>query len=120
MRWYIGALKRYADFNGRASRAEYWMFTLISFIIYLILYLIDKKITPSSNVQVISTVYYLAVLLPSLAVNVRRLHDVGRSGWWSLISVIPIIGWIVYLIWVIRDGQPAANQWGPNPTMATA
>jgi uncharacterized membrane protein YhaH (DUF805 family) len=120
MNWYIEALKKYADFNGRASRAEYWMFTLISLIIYLFLYLIDKKIMPGSNVQVISSVYYLAVLLPSLAVNVRRLHDIGRSGWWSLIAVIPIIGPIVYLIWLIREGQPAANKWGPNPKMATA
>ncbi len=120
MSWYLEALKKYADFNGRASRAEFWMFTLISVIIYLFLFLIDIRITPGSNLHVLSTLYTLATFLPSLAVTVRRLHDIGRSGWWMLISVIPIIGWIVYLIWVARDSQPAANQYGSNPNMATA
>jgi len=96
------------------------MFTLISIIIYLFLYLIDIRITPGSGLHVLSTLYTLATFLPSLAVTVRRLHDIGRSGWWMLISVIPIIGWIVYLIWLVRDSQLAVNQYGSNPNMATA
>lgn len=120
MNWYVEVLKKYTDFNGRAGRAEFWMFTLISLIISLVLYVIDKRIMPGSGIQVLYTLYSLAVLVPSLAVSVRRLHDTGRSGWWILINVIPILGQLVYLVFLLRDSQPAANQYGSNPRMATA
>ncbi|HEX9533541.1 MAG TPA: DUF805 domain-containing protein [bacterium] len=119
MSWYIGALKKYADFNGRAGRAEFWMFTLISTIISVILYLIDGGIMPGSNIRLLYTLYSLAVLVPSLAVSVRRLHDTGRSGWWILINVIPILGQLVYLVFLLRDSQ-GANQYGSSPRLATA
>ncbi len=119
MSWYIGALKKYADFNGRAGKAEFWMFTLISTIISVILYLIDGGIMPGSNIHLLYTVYSLAVLVPSLAVSVRRLHDTGRSGWWILINVIPILGQLVYLVFLLQDSQ-GANQYGSSPRLATA
>ncbi len=119
MNWYVEVLKKYADFNGRARRSEFWMFTLISTIISIILYLIDKRIMPNSGVQVLNTLYSLAVLVPSLAVSVRRLHDTGRSGWWILVNVIPILGQLVYLVFLIQDSQ-GANQYGSSPKLATA
>lgn len=120
MNWYFEVLKKYADFNGRARRSEFWMFTLISTIISVILYLIDKRIMPGSGIQLLYTVYSLAVLVPSLAVSVRRLHDSGRSGWWILINVIPILGQLVYLVFLVQDSQPAANHYGSSPKLATA
>jgi uncharacterized membrane protein YhaH (DUF805 family) len=120
MSWYIGALKKYADFNGRAGRAEFWMFTLISAMIGIVLYLIDERITPGSDLHVLLTLYTFAVLLPSLAVTVRRLHDTGRSGWWLLITLVPILGQLAYLVFLAQDSQPAANQYGSSPKMATA
>ncbi len=120
MSWYIGALKKYADFNGRASRVEFWMFTLISIIVSLLLFLIDRQIMPGSSIQLLYTLYSLAVLVPSLAITVRRFHDTGRSGWWMLINLIPILGQIAYLVFLAQDSQPAANQYGASPKMATA
>jgi uncharacterized membrane protein YhaH (DUF805 family) len=120
MSWYLEGLKKYADFNGRASRAEFWMFTLISLIISLFLFVIDRRIMPGSGIQVLYTLYSLAVLVPSLAVSVRRLHDTGRSGWWVLVNVIPILGQIAYLAFLLQDSQTAANQYGTSPKMATA
>lgn len=120
MNWYVAVLKKYTDFNSRAGRAEFWMFTLISIIISLVLYFIDQRIMPGSSIQVLYTLYSLAVLVPSLAVSVRRLHDTGRSGWWFLINVIPILGQLVYLVFLLQDSQPAANQYGSSPKMATA
>jgi uncharacterized membrane protein YhaH (DUF805 family) len=119
MSWYIAALKKYADFNGRAGKAEFWMFTLINTIISVILYLIDGEIMPGSNSHLLYTLYGLAVLVPSLAVSVRRLHDTGRSGWWILINVIPILGQLVYLVFLLQDSQ-GANQYGSSPRLATA
>ena len=120
MNWYLEVLKKYGDFNGRARKSEFWMFTLISLIISVILYFIDTRIMPGSNIQVLYTLYSLAVFVPSLAVSVRRLHDTGRSGWWFLINVIPILGQLVYLVFLLQDSQPAANQYGSSPKMATA
>jgi uncharacterized membrane protein YhaH (DUF805 family) len=119
MNWYFAVLKKYADFNGRAGRAEFWMFTLISTIVSVILYFIDGGIMPSSNVRVLNTLYSLAVLVPSLAVSVRRLHDTGRSGWWTLVNVIPILGQLVYLVFLVQDSQ-GANQYGSSSKMAIA
>jgi uncharacterized membrane protein YhaH (DUF805 family) len=74
---------------------------------------------PGSNIHVLNSLYGLAVLVPSLAVGVRRLHDTGRSGWWLLINVIPVVGWIAYLAFVAQDSQPGANQYGAYPKLAT-
>ena len=96
LNYYIKALKNYANFNGRATRAEFWYFVLVNFIISFILTIIDNAIFGSS---VFSLIYSIALFIPSLAIGARRLHDIGKSGWWQLIGLIPIIGAIVLIIW---------------------
>jgi uncharacterized membrane protein YhaH (DUF805 family) len=115
--WYIEVLKKYAVFSGRARRQEYWMFVLSNVIIVLFLSIIDGIAGSDSegSRSTLTTLYVLAILIPSLAVGVRRLHDTGRSGWWMLIGLIPIIGTIVLLIFIIQDSQLMDNQYGPNP-----
>jgi len=115
--WYIEVLNKYAVFSGRARRREYWMFVLFNVIIALVLTIIEGIADAGSegSRSTLATLYGLAVLLPGLAVSVRRLHDTGRSGWWLLIGLIPIIGTIVLLIFMIQDGRPTDNQYGPNP-----
>jgi uncharacterized membrane protein YhaH (DUF805 family) len=115
--WYIEVMKKYAVFSGRARRQEYWMFVLSNVIIVLFLSIIDgiAGSDSESSRNTLTTLYGLTVLLPGLAVSVRRVHDTGRSGWWMLIGLIPIIGAIVLLIFIIQDSQLMDNQYGPNP-----
>ena len=118
MSWYLEVLQKYAVFSGRARRKEYWMFFLINLIISIVLIAIDSLIgtfRPQAGVGLLQGLYSLAVLIPSLAVTVRRLHDIGRSGWWILIGLIPVIGGIVLLIFALLDSEPGANEYGPNP-----
>lgn len=110
--WYVDVLKKYATFSGRAGRPEFWMFTLISFVISIVLAVIDALLGTGI---IIETVYDLAVFLPSLAVGVRRLHDTDRSGWWLLIGLIPIVGLIVLIVFWATAGKPQENAYGPNP-----
>lgn len=117
MNWYLEVLKKYAVFTGRARRAEYWWFTLFNLLASIALGLIDgfTGMIGEAGFGVLGTLYALAVLLPSLGVLVRRLHDTNRSGWWVLIALIPLIGAIVLLVFVVLDSQPETNQYGPNP-----
>lgn len=121
MNWYLKVLKQYADFNGRARRKEFWMFGLMSFLIVLAAYiLIGISIVAEAPVlavvcYVLIAIYSLAILIPTLAVSVRRLHDIGKSGVWYLINFVPVIGSIWFLILMITDSQPGANQYGANP-----
>jgi uncharacterized membrane protein YhaH (DUF805 family) len=105
-------------FQGRARRKEYWFFVLFNIIVSVILNFLDRAIgtyDAEAGAGVLGGVYALAVLIPSIAVTVRRLHDTGRSGWWILIGLIPVIGWIVLLVFMLLDSQPGDNQYGPNP-----
>lgn len=111
MEWYLTVLRKYAHFEGRARRSEYWYFTLFNVLIAIGLGLIDGVL----DIAVLSTLYSLAVLIPSLAVAVRRLHDTGRSGWWLLIGLVPLIGAIVLLVFMVGDSESGANQYGPSP-----
>ena len=118
MSWYLEVLKKYAVFDGRARRTEYWMFFLLSLVISVVLILIDRLIgtfTYQAGFGLLQGLYSLAVLIPGLAVTVRRLHDTGRSGWWILIALIPFIGGLVLLVFMVLDSQPGENQYGPNP-----
>lgn len=117
MNWYIEVIKKYAVFGGRARRAEYWNFVLFNFIISVLLTLLDKPIGTQSHsgVGLLGSLYNLAVLLPSLAVTIRRLHDTSRSGWWILINLIPFVGWIIMLVYMVEDSKAGDNQYGPNP-----
>lgn len=118
MNWYIKVLKNFTDFQGRARRKEYWMFALIHFIIMIILVSIDMFLGLGGGAQgygILSGLYSLILLIPSLAVAVRRLHDTGKSGWWILIGFVPAIGAIVLLIFMLLDSQSGSNKWGNNP-----
>ena len=122
MHWYLGVLRRYADFNGRARRMEFWMFQLINAIIQAVLGVVDGLIFGwgATHTGWFTLVYGLAVLLPALAVGVRRLHDTGRSGWWLLLTVIPALGWIVLLVFDVLPGNRTANRFGPDPKASAA
>lgn len=107
MNWYLTVLKKYVDFNGRARRSEYWYFVLFSMIISTALTVVDSLIgTPS----VLSSIYSLVVLLPSIAVGIRRMHDVNKSGWYMLIP-------IYNLILACSEGTQGENQYGPDPKL---
>jgi uncharacterized membrane protein YhaH (DUF805 family) len=112
--------KKYADFTGRARRAEYWWFVLINFVVIfslvvLIIILAGSDDSLTGLGGIIYAVYALGVIVPSLAVTVRRLHDTGKSGWMLLIGLIPFVGPIILLVFYFTDGEPGANQYGPSP-----
>ncbi len=118
MNWYLAVLKKYAVFSGRARRKEYWMFFLFSVIISLVLMAIDGVMGTKSTMAgmgILGALYTLAVFLPALGVTIRRLHDTNRSGWWIFISLVPIVGLIVLLVFLIQEGTPGVNDYGPNP-----
>ena len=112
MNWYLHVLQNYAVFSGRARRQEYWMFFLFNLIITVALGIVD---TIFGGAGVLGGLYALALLIPSIAVAVRRLHDSGRTGWWVLIGLVPAIGFIVLIIFMVLDSQPGANEYGENP-----
>lgn len=122
MNWYLEVLKKYAVFTGRARRREFWMFALINFIIALVLTFIDGMLgtIQAGGYGLLSSLYLLAVLLPSLAVSVRRLHDTGRSGWWILIGLVPVVGFIVLLVFYVTDSEAGSNRYGANPKAEAA
>jgi uncharacterized membrane protein YhaH (DUF805 family) len=123
MNWYLDVLKKYAVFNGRARRKEYWMFFLFNVIISIVLLIVDGIIGTSAvpgALGLLGGLYALALLIPGIAVAVRRLHDTGRSGWWILIGLVPFVGGIVLIVFLVQDGTPGENQFGKNPKMVTA
>lgn len=111
---YIEVLKKYAVFNGRASRKEYWMFFLVNILI-MIGFSLVSSVLRSTIIQVLGILYIIAILVPSLAVYVRRLHDTNHSAWWILLSLIPIVGGIILLIFLVTDSQAGDNRFGSNP-----
>ena len=123
MHWYLDVLKKYVDFKGRAQRQEYWMFTLLNTIVTIVLLIGAGAIAVELEIAAVAmlpNLYTLAVLLPSLGVVVRRLHDTGRSGWMFLVVFVPIIGPIALLVFMVQDSNPEENQYGPNPKLAGA
>jgi uncharacterized membrane protein YhaH (DUF805 family) len=121
MKWYLKVMKQYADFNGRARRTEFWMFMLFNIIFMTIAIVLDNVIGTNFGelpYGFFYLIYALAILIPGLAVEVRRLHDTGRSGWWILISLVPLIGAIWLLVLLVLDSEPEANEYGPNPKAA--
>ena len=122
MSWYLEALKKYAVFSGRARRMEYWYFVLFNLIVAFVLALIDTLLGTTTGVSsfgLLSGLYGLAVLIPTLALWVRRLHDIDRTGWWLLINLVPLVGTIVLLVFALTPGTPGSNQYGPDPKQAT-
>ena len=113
MKWFIKCIKQYADFKGRARRKEYWMFTLFNAIFSIVASLIDTAIF--GGLPILATLLSLFVLIPGLAVCVRRLHDVGKSGWMLLVCLIPVVGAIWLFILMCTDSEIGTNKWGDNP-----
>lgn len=107
MKWFIKCIKQYADFKGRARRQEFWMFTLF--------YCLASILVSMIFLPLFGSLLMLGLLVPSLAVNVRRLHDVGKSGLWMLLYLIPIVGVIWMLVYTVTEGQSGENEYGPDP-----
>lgn len=112
MDWYVAVLKKYAAFSGRARRSEFWYFTLFNVLITIVLAIVDFETT---RIGALTALYGLAVLIPGLAVEVRRLHDTNRSGWWLFIAFVPLVGAILLLVFFVQDSQTGENRYGPNP-----
>lgn len=122
MNWYLKVLILYADFNGRARRREFWMFSLFNLIFSIITLFIDNALGLSFNfignelgAGYFNLLYHLIVFIPCLDVSVRRLHDIGKSGWMLLINLILFVGGIWLLILFVRDSISGNNEYGPNP-----
>jgi len=116
MSWFLLAMRRYAQFDGRSQRAEYWFFILFYFIIIVALSVVDVALGWYSNdMGVLGAIALLVFLMPSISVGVRRLHDIGRTGWWMLFGLIPIIGAVVLFVFAVMDSEPEQNKYGPNP-----
>lgn len=109
MEWYLSVWKKFAVFEGRARRKEFWTFILINLIVETVLVTVDEFL----GIDLLSTIYGLGVLIPMLAVSVRRLHDTNRSGWWLLVPLVP-------LVFLCQDGDPTDNRYGPNPKTTVA
>lgn len=122
MNWYLKVLKQYADFSGRARRKEYWMFVLFNMIFAIVAMILDNVLgiaMEGIGYGPLYGLYVLAMLIPGLAVAVRRLHDVGKSGWMILIALIPLIGLIWLLVLMVTDSNAGENQYGQNPKEVT-
>ncbi|WP_221795184.1 DUF805 domain-containing protein [Oceanobacter mangrovi] len=117
MEWYLGVLKKYVEFSGRARRKEYWMFFLFNFIISAVLGFVEGLFGGPGFIGIL---YSLVIFLPSLAVTVRRMHDIGRSGWWILILFVPLIGLLVFLYFMIQEGKDDTNAFGDSPKLVAA
>ena len=118
MKWYIAVIKKYAVFSGRARRREYWMFIVFNILFMIVAVTLDYLLNikfQNMSYGYISLIYTLAILLPTWAVVVRRLHDTGKSGWYLFVTLIPFIGSLWLLALLISDSQPGGNQYGPNP-----
>jgi uncharacterized membrane protein YhaH (DUF805 family) len=118
MKWFLKVVKdNYANFKGRAQRKEFWMFNLFAFVFGILLVIIDGitgSLDPISGFGLFSGVFVLALIIPTIAVGIRRLHDTGRSGWWYLLSIIPLLGLIVLVFWCF-DSDSEENKYGKNP-----
>jgi uncharacterized membrane protein YhaH (DUF805 family) len=114
MNWYLAVLKNYVGFSGRARRMEYWMFALFNAIIFIVLAIL-AAITHSFFFWVLYGLYALAVIIPSLAVAWRRMQDTGRHGLWILLGLIPFVGGIILLVFMVLPGTQGPNEFGPDP-----
>lgn len=122
MAWYLMAWQRAADFSGRSRRTEYWMFQLFNILAALALgfvaFVTGVLFGQQDGINIFATcicVFGVVSFVPALAVTIRRLHDIGRSGWWYCIAFVPIIGGIILFIFTVLDSDPDRNEYGPNP-----
>ncbi|MEU2431565.1 DUF805 domain-containing protein [Streptomyces sp. NPDC007861] len=117
MNWYLEVLKKYAVFSGRARRQEFWMYALFHAIAIVVLAVVDFAV---GTFPLIYGLYGLATFLPSLGVTIRRLHDTDRSGWFIFIGAIPLVGFIILLVFLAGEGKPEENKHGANPKFVAA
>ena len=110
----VCVLQKYAYFSGRARRAEYWSFALSAGVISAILNALGRN-GNGGFFSILAYLFSLAILIPSLAAAWRRLHDIGKKGTWYFIGLIPVVGWILLIVWFCRDSEPGDNEFGPNP-----
>jgi uncharacterized membrane protein YhaH (DUF805 family) len=120
MEWMLMPVRRYADFSGRSRRKEFWMFQLGIFLLYIAVLILAAILgaiseTLSGIVMIIFAIAMLGLIIPSIAVAVRRMHDQDKSGWMLLLGLIPLIGSIILLVFYCTDGTPGPNQYGPDP-----
>ncbi len=116
--WFMSVVtQHYFDFNGRARRAEFWWYILVYLIIEVILGVIQGMVGLGT---LLTGIFGIALLLPSLGVAVRRLHDIGRSGWWILIGLVPLVGWAIIIYWYAQPGATGANAFGADPKATAA
>ncbi|MAM85773.1 MAG: hypothetical protein CME36_00490 [unclassified Hahellaceae] len=110
MDYFIGAYRKYADFSGRARRKEYWLFTLFFYITFAVLAGLDELL----GIFGLAMAFFFFSLVPYFSITCRRLHDIGRSGWWQLITILPFIGPIILLVFLVLDSE-GDNAYGPRP-----
>jgi len=118
MSWFLKALKNYAGFSGRSRRKEYWFFILFYMIIFMVVAFLDGLLgtfSAESGIGVLSGIFILGMIIPNIAVTIRRLHDTDRSGWWILIAFVPFVGGIVLIVFMVMGGTQGSNQYGPDP-----
>jgi uncharacterized membrane protein YhaH (DUF805 family) len=123
MTWFLMPLQKFATFSGRSRRKEYWMFFLFTAVVSIVLAVVDMGIGTyheASGVGLLSALFTLAVLIPWIAVTARRFHDIGKSGWLQLLFIIPLVGLILWIVWMARAGDQGPNSYGPDPKLGAA
>lgn len=122
MSWFVLAWQRATDFSGRSRRKEYWYFNLFNCIVFVFLILFAVPFSENEKPSMLPLgllfAYSLVIMVPGLAVTIRRLHDIGKSGWWYFIAFVPIVGGLVLFVFTLLDSEPYANQWGLDPKAA--
>jgi uncharacterized membrane protein YhaH (DUF805 family) len=118
--WYTDVIRRYTEFDGRSDRPESWWFGLINLTLSLVIWGIGVAALGFPKGEVVAVVYGLATFLPVLGVDIRRLHDTNRTGWWLVISLIPIIGAIILIVFFASAGTQGPNRFGPQPAPRVA
>ena len=114
MEWMLMPLKRYAEFSGRSRRKEYWMFYLLIIIVYVVLAILGSLVGESVG-GILIGIFALGIIIPAIAVQVRRFHDQDKSGWFVLLGLIPLVGGIIVLVFMCLEGTRGPNQYGPDP-----
>jgi len=115
MHWYTDVIHRYTDVDGRADRPEFWWFALINLIISVVIWSVGIALFGYATGELLAIVYGPATLLPSLGVQIRRPHDTNKSGWWIVVSLVPLVGGIVLIVLLAIAGTPGPNRYGPQP-----
>lgn len=118
MNWFIQVFKKFAVFNGRSGRSEFWWFFLISFVVSFVLSGIDRflgLVFANGKIGLLSGIYMLIAFIPWIAVSIRRLHDTGKTGWWLLITIVPFVGNLILLIFMVLKSHPGPNEYGAEP-----